>query len=94
MILVKTSQQKTLNLLVFVMARQRVFRDERNNIYIYMCVQFSVYSERPLGFTNFEVIQVHISFQRSPEFRTLHVVYPCRKKKFLPPFVVAKQGAA
>lgn len=57
-------------------------------------MQFSIYSERPLGFTNFEVIQVYISFQRSPEFRTLHLVYPRRKKKSLPSFVVVKQRAA
>ena len=56
-------------------------------------MQFSIYSETPLGFTNFEVIQVYISFQRSPEFRTLHRVYPRRKKKSLPSFVVVKQGA-
>jgi hypothetical protein len=56
--------------------------------------QSSIYSGRSLGFTNFELILVYISFQRSPKFPTLHLVYPPRKKKFLPSFEVVRQGAA
>jgi hypothetical protein len=64
------------------------------NMKVVIHMQSCIYSERSLGFTNFELIQVYVSFQRSPEFPTLHLVYPPRRKKFLPSFVVVKQEAA
>jgi hypothetical protein len=78
-------------LLLYLSKWHRISTTDKIKVVIH--TKSSLYIGRSQGFTNFQVIQVYISFQRSPEFLTLHLVYTTRRKKFLPSFVVFKQGA-